>query len=82
MGADWLLPRRKRIRYCHFDHQHQTPTMCNIITFYYCYRNCLMPERHAHKTSQGGGTVSPCRSGPHKKFKIEPGECAICKVEL
>ena len=56
--------------------------MCDIITYYYCYRNCRMPERHAHKTSQGGGAVAPCNSGPHCEFKIEPGECAICKTEL
>ncbi|KAF8249659.1 hypothetical protein K440DRAFT_621092 [Wilcoxina mikolae CBS 423.85] len=56
--------------------------MCDLTTYYYCYRNCRWQERHAHKTSLGAGTMTPCSNAPHKEFKYEPGDCGLCKAEI
>ncbi|CCX05461.1 Protein of unknown function [Pyronema omphalodes CBS 100304] len=57
--------------------------MCDLITYYYCYRNCRRPEWHAHKKDHGqGGTISPCNQSPHKEFRYEPGDCGLCQSAI
>jgi hypothetical protein len=55
--------------------------MCDVITYYYVYRNCRRPEFHAHSTSRGRGTMKPCSNSPHQEFRYEPGECSLCSIE-
>jgi len=53
--------------------------MCDHITYYYCYRNCRLPEKHGYSVvDMGSGRQPPCSSSPHVLYKYEPGDCGLC----
>ncbi|RPB15863.1 hypothetical protein P167DRAFT_532801 [Morchella conica CCBAS932] len=60
--------------------------MCNFTINYYYHQNCMNREKHAVKldSSEGGMSTSTsvCREGPHKIFKLEPGECPECRPNI
>jgi len=53
-------------------------TMCDFTKNYYIYTSCVDPGVHFFRTSVDGSRKRSCPKGPHERYIMLPGQCALC----